>query len=407
MKPTENIERLMQSVRLSTSTALDDRILTDSTEALVRARRTPPAPGRIFRIGRLLMQNRYAKFATAAVVVAAVSLGIASFTILSSGVAYAFDQTVQARHSVRSLHIQSAGQIFGGNPGEFWVEFDETGQLVRCRMEWPQTEDGHKIVFYRDNKVDVWFKTKNGFATYGLGHQVATQMHGMAMACDPKMTVVRLQQEQAAGRVRIETQAPAAGDELIVLTVTYQPTSGKQGRRVVLGVDPATKLVRWIDKLELVKDRYESLGRIDILEYNQPIDPAVFTPQLPEDIMRIDQTTQQVGLAQGEMTEAQVAKEVVRQFFQAMIDKDYAKAGQLFSGMPASKMQEMVERMKMPVVRIVSIGEPIPHAVTRGLKVPVTVEVEDNGQLREWSPNGPFVRQVESDPTRWQIIGGV
>jgi hypothetical protein len=406
MKPTDNIERLMQTVRLSTSQSLDDRILNHSTEALARARHEQPATGRIIRIGRFLMQNQYARFAAAAIVIAAVGFGLASLTVLNNGVgqAYAFGQTVQAMHSVRSLHMKF-GQSPASHAGELWAEFDADGQVLRCSCDYPQTEDGHKIVYWHDGKAYVWLKDKKAFLTIA-DKTVALKILDLARDVDPKLLVSRLQEAQVKGEVEIRTEQMKAGSP-IVLTVTWLPTSQEPTRRQILHVDPATKLVVRIEDCRKTQDQYHLEKWFEILEYNQPIDPTVFSPQLPEGIMRIDQTAQPVGLPQGEMTNEQAAREVVRQFFQALIDKDYAKAGQMFSGMPASKMQEMAEKMKMPVVRIISIGEPTPHAVTRGLKVPVIVEVDDNGQLHEWSPNGPFVRQVESDKTRWQIIGGI
>jgi hypothetical protein len=35
------------------------------------------------------------------------------------------------------------------------------------------------------------------------------------------------------------------------------------------------------------------------------------------------------------------------------------------------------------------------------------VEVERDGQREELQLSGLQVRQVESDPTRWQIVGGI
>ena len=404
MKLTENIERLMQSVRVKTSASVDERILTDSIQALAKASHEPPATGRILKIGKFIMHNRTSRFAAAAVVIAAV--GFASWIVLSNGAstAYAFTQTVQAMHSVETLHLKSKGNFFGGHPGELWAEFDSSGQLVRCRMEWPQTEDGHKVVFYHDNKVDVWFKNKNVFATYALGQQVAQKVLAMAVSCDPKRLVGRLEQDQTQGKVRIDTQTPAGAGALIVLTVTHLPPSGAEGRREILRVDPVTKLVRQIENLRMVDGEYQSQGLADILEYNQPIDPAVYHPQLPEGIMRIDQTTQQIGLPKGEMTDEQVAKEVVRQFFEALIAKDYAKAGQLFSGMPAADTERVFGRMH--VLRIISIGGTTPHPLSHSLRVSCRVEIEMGGQT-EIKDIAPFVRPVESQPDHWNISGGI
>lgn len=413
MKPTDNIERLMQCLRVPTSPALDDRILTDSLEALAGARQAQPSPWlSIIQPGRFLMHNRCARYAAAAIVIAVVGLTIASLTILQNGVshAYAFTQTVQAMHSVQTLHVKfSRGD--GVRTAESWAEFDPAGQVIRCCNEYPVTEDGHKIVYWQGDKASIWFKTKGGFRTIA-DKVVARRMLDMAMANDPKLLVTRLQEEQAKGLVSIETQPRGSASAPIVLVVTYLPASGTPDRRQVLRIDPATKIVTRIENCRQTEGQYNLLDRIEILEYNQPIDPAVFNPQLPEDIIRIDETTQIIdettqiiGLWQGDMTDEQVAQETVRQFFQALIDKDYAKAGQLFDGLSAAKAQEVFGRMH--VVRIISLGQATPHKLTGGYRVPITVEIEVDGQLHEWSPYGPFVRPIYSDPTRWSIHGGI
>jgi hypothetical protein len=403
MKPTEDIERLVRSARVKTSPAVDDRILTDAAEALARARRERSAARpSTFKLRRLLMQSRYTKYAAAAAVVAAVAF--ASWIVLSNGAstAYAFTQTVQAMHSVRSFHL-ACEPTSGGHPGEVWAEFDDAGQVIRCRMDFPETEDGPKVVFWHAGKASVWFKAKNGFLTIA-DQKVARTMLEVAYGRDPKLMVNRLQQEQARGLLQIETVSPTATGQPIVLTATYLPASG-DNRRYVLAIDPKSWMVQQVDAYLKRGEGYEFADRTKVLAYNEPIDPAVFEPELPAGIMRIDQTTQQVGLAQGTMTDQQVAQEVVRQFFQALIDKDYAKAGTLLSGIPAAKVEEMLG--KLHVVRIVSIGEPTPRPESQSLRVPVILEVEKNGIVEQWSPFGPFVRQVESDRTRWQIIGGI
>ena len=73
------------------------------------------------------------------------------------------------------------------------------------------------------------------------------------------------------------------------------------------------------------------------LDYNQPIDASAFTLNVPADAMIIDQTTQEVGLLQGQLTDKEIAVEVVRQFAQALISRDFVKAGQLLEGIPAQK----------------------------------------------------------------------
>ena len=98
---------------------------------------------------------------------------------------------------------------------------------------------------------------------------------------------------------------------------------------------------------------------------------------------------------------------VVREFYEALIDKDYAKAGQLCGGVPAAKTQERWQNVN--VLRIVSISEPIPHPYpgVGGFQVHCEIEIEKDGIKSILKPYGPGVRPVRGQLHRWSIHGGV
>jgi hypothetical protein len=122
--------------------------------------------------------------------------------------------------------------------------------------------------------------------------------------------------------------------------------------------------------------------------------------------MRVDQTTQEIGLAKGDMTDNQVAVAVVRQFFEAIGAKDYAKAGRLYEGIPAEKVKQILGQADR--VQIVSLGEPTPHArpETQFLCVPFEVEL-DTGGAKSIKKGTAYVRPVYNQPDRWAIDGGI
>jgi len=98
--------------------------------------------------------------------------------------------------------------------------------------------------------------------------------------------------------------------------------------------------------------------------------------------------------------------EVVREFFEALIAKDYAKAGRLYEGIPAAKLEQGFAGLT--VVRILSIGKPTPHPIpgVGGLRVPCQIEVEKDG-VRSTQTHEPGVRPVYSQPDHWTIHGGI
>jgi hypothetical protein len=179
-------------------------------------------------------------------------------------------------------------------------------------------------------------------------------------------------------------------------------------RREVYFVDRATKLVTSVELYRQKDGEYRCTGRQEYCEYNQPIKAAMFAlDEVPADVMRVDQATQEVGLVQGQLSDAEVAVEVGRQFFEALIAGDYAKAGKFFEGIPAEKMQQLFGQIKF--LRIVSVGPAGPHPMpaTKGLAVPCKVEIEKDGKTSLMEMDQIGVRQVFNQPGRWTIFGGI
>ena len=253
---------------------------------------------------------------------------------------------------------------------------------------------------------------------------------------DPKLTVERLNEKASNSKVKTEVVEPSNVSEPITITATSLPNeslneeylqkvaAAKKANadersvdatsvdpnmlchRMVLYIDQATKLVTSIDLFRLKDGTYEKTAAIEYLDYNQPIAASVFALTIPADAMVIDQTSQEVGLLQGNLTEQEIAVEVVRQFMEAMIARDYTKASPLYEGIPAETLAKEFSPLK--ILKIVSIGEPVPSTMTGGYKVPCVLEIEKkNGKIKQWSPNGPFVRQVHGQPGRWTICGGI
>lgn len=404
----DNIEEILKTIGAEDVPADVHKIAQETSNNFSHSLERPTQPKQHL-VWEYIMRSRIAKIAAAAVVITAVVLSIDAWDKLTPA-AYALGQTVEANHSIRSLHITDfkAGQ---DEPKEFWLQFDEQGQIqsVRAYMpEWDSPSDGAKITIWQDGKAKVWFKKKNSLLTV-REQRLAEQMLGLARQVDPKLAMERLYEQQQQGKVKVEIDEPSDSAQSIAVTAIYEPEGSRPGRRVVLLVDQATKLVSAMEVYLLKDGEYQQLGRTEFHDYNQAIDPRMFTleDEIPSDVMRVDQTTQDVGMVQGNLSDEQVAVEVVRQFFTALIAEDYAAAGQLLEGIPADKMREMFGSLK--VVRIISVGPagPHPNPQTKGLVVPSTVEVRKNGQVSEWKLDRLGVRQVYNQPGRWTIFGGI
>jgi hypothetical protein len=132
--------------------------------------------------------------------------------------------------------------------------------------------------------------------------------------------------------------------------------------------------------------------------------------EIPKDVSVTNQLNQLIGIPQGSMTDEQAAAETVRQFFQALIDKDYKKAGSIYSGISEEEMKKYFS--KLNVIAIISIGSPTPHPETgpHSFRVPCKLEITTpDGKKTTWEPYGPFARcgDDEMHPDRWIIHGGI
>lgn len=354
-----------------------------------------------------IMKSQITKLAAAAVIILAIVLAINPWNESS----YVLADTIKANHTVRYLHIKDIASEHENEPKEFWVECDGLGKIVNARMhmpQWASPDDGAKIIVWNQNKVQVYFKKKN-LLFIASDKTFAERMLRIVESSDPRLAVERLYERQTQGKVEIEIDQPSDKAEPIIVTATYLPESPSPHRREVLLVDQATKLVIAAEYYQLRDGEYQFIGMQQYYDYNQTIDAEMFTldEEVPADAMRIDQTIQEVGLAQGGLSDEEIAVEVVRQFFQALIAEDYAKAGKLLEGIPADKMQQMFGNIKF--LRIISIGpaSPHPNPATGGLVVPCTVEIEKDGRISEWKLDRLGVRQVFNQPGRWTIFGGI
>lgn len=347
------------------------------------------------------------KYAAAAVITVAVVLSINVWN-KTTPVAYALEQTVESNHTIRSLHIRDFKS--GENaPKEFWLEFDEQGQVKSVRVdvpEWESPSEGAKVVVWQEGKAKVWFKKQNALLTV-REEWFAEQMLGLARRVDPRPAMERLYGEEKQGKVTVKIDEPSDRTQSIAVTATYKPEGSRPGRRIVLFVDQVTRLVTVMQFFQLKDNEYQQEGLMEFHDYNQEIEPRMFTlnNEIPADTIRVDQTTQEVGLTQGELSNAEIAVEVARQFLQALIDNDYAKAGKLIGGVPPEFVkQQSFAQIKM--LRIVSIGSASPHpdSKTGGVVVPCVVEIEEDGKVSQWKLDQLGVRPVYNQAGRWQIF---
>jgi hypothetical protein len=403
MRPAENIEKLIKNTKIDTNATTDNAVLGDVIQAFEKSKNRKASATKQ-NIWRIIMKSPITKLTVAAVVVLAV---IFSFTIFDKSVpiAYAIEQTIQASHSVQYLHIRAITSSHEDQPVEFWIEFAQDGQPKNMRLnlpDWMAPGDGPREVIWKGNKKQEWLKEKN-ILTTAEDEASAAQILKMIENLDPKLAVTRLQEKQEQGKVELEINEPADKAEPIIVTATSTKEDDSSFQRMVLYIDQVTRLVNTIELYKLSKGEYEYMKRLEYYDYNQPIDDEMFMfKDVSNDAEHIDLMT--IGLAQGNLSDEEIAVEVVRQFLEALITRDYDKASKLFPGVPADKIKEMFGEVN--IIRIVSMGKPILYSETNHLRVPYELEVEMEGKMIQWKQQGPLVQHLAGQPGRWVIFGG-
>jgi hypothetical protein len=349
------------------------------------------------------MKSKITKLTAAAVIILAV---VFSITVLDESIptAYAFEQTVQVSHSVQYLHIKAITISHEDQPVEFWVEFAQDGRPKNMRLnlpDWMAPGDGPREVIWKDGKKQEWLREKN-ILTTTEDEASAAQILQMIENLDPKLAVTHLQKKQEQGKVELEINEPPDKSEPIIITATSTKEEDSSFQRMVLYIDQATRLVNKIELYKLRNSEYEKMKTMEFYDYNQPIDAEMFTfKDISNDAEQID--LMNAGLPQGNLSDEEIAVEVVRQFLEALIARNYADASKLLPAVSADKIKEMFGEIN--IIRIVSMGKPIPLSETNRFRVPFEVEVEIEGKKSLLKKQGPSVQHLAGQPGRWAING--
>jgi hypothetical protein len=399
----EKIEHLAREIRIKPGIFDDSRIIADAANALERTVSARALAARL-SLWRTIMRNPITKLAVAAVIILAVVISVSVFN-KSMPAAFGIEQVIDAYDNIRFLHVK---QFFpdGRLLGEYWIKSDEQGRPVKARYYLPVTEDGIKLIVWTPEKTEHWAKSKYRLFICQT-KRIEDRMQRILDQCQPKLVMKKLLDDQKAGDVTVETQQPNDRQKSAVIVAIYKSEPKKE----VYYVNQATDLINRVE-LYSIKDNNEVLkNTTELCDYNIPIDENMFSlkEEVPADVYIYDQVNQLIGVPQGDMNDEQTATETVRQFFQALVDKDYKKAGLIQNGM----LEECAKREfgVVSVIRIISIGPAKlqENWVAHGFKVANELEIINSyGQKTVWKP-GVYVRPGDDEmhPDRWNITGGI
>jgi hypothetical protein len=371
-----------------------DALWTETLRAQEQSHARTPAPDRS-RGRRRTMNSPRLKWAVAAAVVAVVGTGLIGIWHNGGQAAYAFSQTVEAMQGKHSFHIRTYFQQ--GRHDEFWAEFDKEGKLLRFRQHEGESPERTLVTIWEDNVKSQYFPPPWGIHLETRVENTGGGLEGLE-EFDPENIVKEIQALVADGKALMEIQEPSPYADLMTIQVTR--TDGKALKEILV-VDPETKFVVRVDDYWGREGEQVFHHGIEVLEYNQTIDPRLFERTFPEGTILMDQVTQEVGMAQGDMTDEEVAVEVLRQALEAWAQGDYARAGKLCGGAPTQLLTERYAHLRP--VRVISIGQPQRAEHMPRFKVPCQYEIERNGQ-REVTSQAFGVFAVNGHPGRWYVF---
>ncbi|MFC1783724.1 hypothetical protein ACFL02_09105, partial [Planctomycetota bacterium] len=305
-KNEQNIKSMLENLGRQTPPADIHDIAEETARVFLKGVSGPTT----IPLWRKIMKNRISRLSAAAAIIIAVGFGFILMTQNGTASAYTIAYTIEANRGVRTIHMKFE-PVRKNSVAELWAEFDENSQLQHMRYIFPETAEGPKDIVWQQDKAQVWFKKRKIFNIINE-KDILEKIRLPYELFDPKLIVENIYKDQAEGRIQIETQEPPAKGGPIILTVTSKDSNLI---RKVLKVDPETKLVQEYEEYLLKDNQYVLKQRLIYLQYNQTFDPEIFILNPPDDVERLDSTSPEIGLAQGDMTAEEVAVELVRQFF--------------------------------------------------------------------------------------------
>jgi len=402
MKPVKKIEDLVRRINVTPGAEMDRRVLQDILQAQEQSQKPPSAdlPPNFWRI---IMKSKITKLTAAAVIIIAAALSI---TLLDKTVtpAYAIEQTIRAYHSVRSIYVKgfkSRPSMENDELFDFWVKYDSEGKLSHFRMDMAKSADGAKSIVLNQRIAKVWMPEKNTLMIF-KGAQMTMGLEKFASDFDPKQSLQRLCDLQENDESEFTTIEPEQEGDPVILEVI----NNADNTYLKYFFDAETKLLIQFEKYRLVDEEYELEDKYEFFRYNQFIDSSLFElDDIPNDALIIDQASEDVGIEKGDMTDNEMAMEVVRQCLEASIAQDYGKVKKMLGGMPGDVLEKAFGGR---ILRIISIDKPVPHEKWKHiLCVPCKIEFETpkGNRIANFKPH---VKRLENQSgNKWSICGEI
>ena len=395
MRPAENIEKLIKKLNVTPSAQMHTRTLNDALEAQEKSQRTKPAVVQP-NIWRTIMKSSLPKLAAAAMIIIAVVLSITFFekSMPTASAAQVLAEAAKAVSNLRSVYIKARmrtvahdnfeliGLKYDFVPVEMWKEFDGTRQ-GKWRFEKPRR------VVVMDGQSSLLLIKPNYAAKGGIGTGFVLWLKPLLDVDKVLDSEIELAQKQDSELLLTHEQGPDGKDKLVVTVEAFaqgdftndwlknKSISASDNRRIYT-FDAETKLLEDLQVFVYPDDGNEVLVfEITDIDYNIDIDPALFTIELPDDVIWYEQPKE---LADNEKYKQMMPKEMATAFFQALADEDW---DEVLKFRPSSKAPRWLKD-RFGGLEIISIGEPFKSGRYPGWFVPYEIKLK-SGHVRKFN----------------------
>jgi len=363
---------------------------------------------------RTIMKSRVTRLTAAVVIIIAVALSINVLdkSIPTASAAQVLAEAADAFEKLRSVYIKAQmrtvehdnfaliGVYYDFVPVEMWKEFDGTGR-GRCRFEKPR-----RIVVTEGEFDSSLLLIKPNRAAKGRGDIGSVRWLKRLLDVDKVLdSEIRMAQQRDSELLLTHEKGADGADKLVVIvdalalgdfTNDWCKNSSivESDNRRIYHFDAKTKLLEDLQVYVYPEDGEEVLVfEITDIQYNIDIDPALFTIELPDNVIWFEQPKE---LSQ--KYQQMPPKEVARAFFQACADEDWDEVLK-FKGW--SEVPQLIKD-HLGGLEIIEIGEPFKSGLYPGWFVPYEIKLK-SGYIRKMN----LAVRNDSRAKRYAVDGGL
>ncbi len=392
MRSAENIEKIVKTLELDidTNTQTDQAVLSELLDAQTKSMKQQPAFV-LPNVRRFIMKSPITKLAATVVIIIALFVGSSIFTNTPTAVAQVLAEAADAMAKLESFHIRVEMRTLPGDnfaligldydfvPIDFWKQ--STGdRWGKWRLEEPGrvvVMDGQRsTMLFKDLNLvhEVRDRSPERYWDECLVEidQVTNREAKEAAKNTSEFVLYHEQGEDGRDKIVIVVEAQAKVPETDHLRNKYIKNSDHQK---IYCFDAETKLLEDIQVYVHDKDRDVLVFKLVLMEYNTEPDPALFSLDLPENVIR---SVSLEILPDNERYENMTPKEAATLFFNAWANEDWEEA---LKFMGQTDIPQLIKN-HYGGLEIIEIGKPFQSANHPGWFVPYKLRLK-SGEMRE------------------------